>query len=72
VIVSTIRYALSQASSSVGAMIGRNPTWNCGTSLRPAARAAAFTDSICCAVWSSGSPQAVEVGLGTARFVRRR
>jgi hypothetical protein len=51
---STVRYAFSQASSSVGAMIGRNATWILGTSVRPAARAAARTDSICSAVCASG------------------
>jgi hypothetical protein len=52
---STLR-TMSWAFSSVGAMIGRNATWIFGTSPRPAARAAAFTDSICSAVLASGSP----------------
>jgi hypothetical protein len=49
-------WALSQACRSVGAMIGLNATWILGTSVRPAARAAAFTHSICSAVRASGSP----------------
>jgi hypothetical protein len=52
----TMSCAFSQAFSSVGAMIGRNATWIFGTSSRPAALAAAFTDSICSAVLASGSP----------------
>jgi len=54
---STVRYAFSQASSSVGAMIGRKATWMRGIVVRPAARAAACTRSICAAVSASGSPQ---------------
>ncbi|SER25518.1 hypothetical protein SAMN05216188_109171 [Lentzea xinjiangensis] len=53
---STVRCASSQASSSVGAMIGRNATWILGTSVLPASLAACLTDSICCAVSASGSP----------------
>ncbi len=56
VIAASVRCAFSQASSSVGAMIGRNATWNLGTSLRPASLAACLTDWICSAVWASGSP----------------
>ena len=41
---------------SVGAMIGRKATWILGRSVRPAALAAACTDSICSAVRASGSP----------------
>ncbi len=38
------------------AMIGRKATWMRGTSVRPAALAAAITASICSAVLSKGSP----------------
>lgn len=51
-----VRWAFSQASSSVGAMIGRKATWILGTSVRPAALAASFTEAICSAVCASGSP----------------
>ncbi len=55
-ILPTMSWAFAQAFSSVEAMIGRNATWIFGTSARPAARAAAFTDAICSAVLASGSP----------------
>jgi hypothetical protein len=52
----TMSCAFSHALASVGAMIGRKATWITGGSARPAASEAAFTDSICSAVLSSGSP----------------
>ncbi|KLL11910.1 hypothetical protein FrCorBMG51_07655 [Protofrankia coriariae] len=53
---SRIRWAFSQASSSVGAMIGRKVTQMRGVSSRPARRACSATASICSLVSLSGSP----------------
>lgn len=64
----TVRCAFSQASSSVGAMMGLNATWIRGGSLRPSAAEAARTASICSAVFSSGAAARSLLGLlaGTA------
>jgi hypothetical protein len=49
--------ALTQASSSVGAMIGRKATCRIGRSVRPADAAAASIEAIWSRVPASGSPQ---------------
>ncbi len=55
-VASRMRWARSQARSSVGPRMGRKLTEMPGGSARPAFLAASFTESICCLVSASGSP----------------
>ncbi|MFY9774830.1 MAG: hypothetical protein WAK28_09705 [Trebonia sp.] len=55
-VASRMRWARSQASSSVGPRIGRKLTLIRGGVSRPAFFAASFTESICSFVSASGSP----------------